>query len=243
VAIITSFYDSGYDALFTFRQGVEAADGNAPETFVANQNDTNFISETIEKLKASKPDSIYLFMHGNDSDEMLRNLHLQNLNIPVITSAFSTEKHRLNNLGDAGNNIVSLSSWNKNDKTKENNKFVESYETVYHKEPDLFAVLGFETGQIIYESLSLSNGNYSGLKIADSIKKIAIKSPRGAVSVNPESGLVKSQLLVNKTISGISFIPENQVVKTLTPVSEFEESFAVLDNEFRSGWLNPYLFV
>jgi hypothetical protein len=48
---------------------------------------------------------------------------------------------------------------------------------------------------------------------------------------------------VNKTKTGISFIPENQVVKTITPVSEFEESFAVLDNEFRSGWLNPYLFV
>ena len=243
VAIITSLYDSGYDSLFTFRQGVEAGDGYISETYLANQNDENFSSNTLEKIKQNKPDCIYVFMHGNQSDEIIRNLHFSNSNVPLITTAFSTEKHRLINLGEAGNNIISLSSWNKNIELKENRKFIENYETSFNKEPDLFAVLGFETGQIIYDSLLKTDGNYGGFEIAESFKNISIKSPRGDISINSKSGLVRNQLLINKTKSTNSSIPENCVLKTIQPVDEFEESFAVLDNEFRSGWLNPYLFV
>ena len=178
VAIITSFYDSGYDSLFTFKQGVESAGGNAPVTYNANQNSENFISDTIEKLKLTEPDCMYIFLHGNQSDEVIRNLHFANIKTPLITSAFSTENHRLINLGEAGNKIISLGSWNKNLQTKENKNYVESYIKKFNKEPDLFATIGFETGQIIYEALSKSNGDFSGLEIAKSMKSIELKLTR-----------------------------------------------------------------
>lgn len=243
VAIITSFYDSGYDSLFTFREGVQKAGGNTQETYVANGNDDNFITDTIAKLKESKPDCVYVFMHGNESDEMIRSLYFQKLSVPILTTGFSTEKHRLNNLGEAGNKIISLASWNNNLESDENAKFVDRYLTEFRKEPDSFAVLGFETGMIIYSSLVKSNGNYSGLELAESIKNTSLRSPRGDIYINKKSGFVSNKLLISQTRNMSLAIPENQVLKSITPVDEFEESFAVLDNEFRSGWLNPYLFV
>lgn len=243
VAILTSFYDSGYDSLFTFKQGVESADGNIPVTYVAKHNDESFLSDTIEKLKQTEPDCIYLFMNGNQSDEMIRNLHFANIKTPLITSAFSTENQRLINLGEAGKDIISLSSWNKNLKTKENKNFVEAYNNKFNKEPDLFSTIGFETGQLVYEALSKLKGGFSGLEIAKSIKTIELKSPRGNISVNANSGMIRNKLFVNQTKRSTFSIPENHILKTINPVDEFEEQFAVLDNEFRSGWLNPYLFV
>ena len=243
VAIITSLYDGGYDALFTFRQGVEAAGGTISETYLTGQNEPDFISGTLDKLKQSPPDCIYLFMHGNESDEMIRNLHFSKLNIPIVTTAFSTEEHRLVNLGEAAENIISISSWNKKLDSKVNKDFVDQYLKNYRKNPDLFSVLGYETGQLIYNSLSRCAGDFSGEQISKSLKTCAIESPRGKIRINEKSGMVNNQLVVNQTTQSIFGIPENRIIDTLNPVSEFDEQFASLDNELRSGWLNPYLFV
>jgi branched-chain amino acid transport system substrate-binding protein len=243
VAIITSLYDGGYDALFTFRQGVETAGGQISEIHLASQNDPDFISATLDKLQQSPPDCIYLFMHGNESDEMIRNLHFSQLNIPLITTAYSTEENRLVNLGEAAENIISISSWNRKLENKENKVFVDQYLKNFRKYPDLFSVLGYETGLIIHNSLSRCAGDFSGEQISKSLKTCAIESPRGKIRMNEKSGMVNNQLVVNQAIKSVFGFPENRVIDTFNPISEFDEQFASLDNDLRSGWLNPYLFV
>ncbi len=243
VAIVTSLYDGGYDALFTFRQGVESAGGHISETYMASQNDSNFIPTTIEKLRQSPPESVYLFMHGNEADNMMRNLHYSRLNIPVITTAFSTEEHRLVNLGEAAENTISIGTWNRKQESKENRVFIDQYLKNYRKSPDLFSVLGYETGQIIYHSLSKCGGDFSGESISGALRSCAIESPRGKIRINEKSGLVINQLFISKTSISVLGIPENRIIDILNPISEFDEQFAVLDNDLRSGWLNPYLFV
>lgn len=243
IAIVTSFYDSGYDSLFTFRQGVESAGGTNVDTIVASQDDQEFSTKVVEKLKKLNPDAVYVFMNGNASDGVIRTLHYSDFNIPVLTSAFSVEEHRLVNLGEAAKNIVSIGSWNKNLDIKENQQFVTQYLKKWNKSPDLFSMLGFETGQLIYDSLQKCEGDYSGEKLADTLNNCRIKSPRGEVFIHKKSGVVNNHLLVSKVIMSARGIPKNTTLKSFEPVNEFEEKFAVLDNEYRSGWLNPYLFV
>lgn len=243
IAVVSSFYDSGYDSLFTFRLGVEAAGGTVTETYISSQNDKKGDVDIIEKLETAKPDGIYVFMHGRESDDFIRNIHFRKLDIPVITTGFSTEENRLVNLGDAAVNVISIASWSKNISSKENKSFAESYRKSYNKTPDLFSVLGYETGQIIYDSLARCSGNFKGTAIAEAMKSCKVQSPRGEVAINAESGLVQNKLFVNKTKMSLFSIPENELLETIIPVSEFDESFAVLDNEYRTGWLNPYLFV
>ena len=243
IAVVTSFYDSGYDSLFTFSLGVEAAGGNITETFITNQNSKDKDHLIFEKLEASKPDGIYVFMHGRESDDFIRNVHFKGLNIPLITTGFSTEENRLVNLGNAAENVVSIASWVKSLMSKENKSFVNNYRKTYNKTPDLFSVLGFETGQIIFDSLSRCSGDFGGIAIANAIKTCKIESPRGTVAVNADSGMVQNNLVVCKAKMSLFSVPENQLIETIQPVTEFDESFAVLDNEYRSGWLNPYLFV
>ena len=243
IAVVSSFYDSGYDSLFTFRLGVEAAGGTVTETYISSQNDKKGDVDIIEKLETAKPDGIYVFMHGRESDDFIRNIHFRKLDIPVITTGFSTEENRLVNLGDAAVNVISIASWSKNIASKENKSFAESYRKSYNKTPDLFSVLGYETGQIIYDSLARCSGNFKGTAIAEAMKSCKVQSPRGEVAINAESGLVQNKLFVSQTKMSLFSIPENELLETIIPVSEFDESFAVLDNEYRTGWLNPYLFV
>ncbi|SHF82315.1 amino acid/amide ABC transporter substrate-binding protein, HAAT family [Mariniphaga anaerophila] len=243
IAIVTSFYDSGYDSLFTFRQGVEAAGGNASATYLAGQNDKNFVGETIEKLKQSSPDAVYVFLNGSASDDMLRSMYYGGLKIPVLTTAFSTDREHLNNLGEAAQNVISVAGWNDDIDSKTNRVFVENYQKKWNRMPDMFAFLGYETGQIIYDVLSRCKNGFEGQEIADSVKRCSLESPRGKIFVNPESGMVNNKLFVNKVVTTLSGVAKNEIVEVLDPVNEFDEQFASLDNNYRTGWLNPYLFV
>jgi hypothetical protein len=79
--------------------------------------------------------------------------------------------------------------------------------------------------------------------LADAFCNCNIKSPRGDVFINKKSGVVHNQLLVCKSVMTAHGVPENRILESFIPVNEYEEKFTVLDNEYRSGWLNPYLFV
>lgn len=243
IAIITSFYDSGYDALFTFRQGVEAAGGDIPDTYLMGENSDDFVADTMAKLNESRPDAVYIFTHGTAVEDIIRSLHINALKLPVLTTAFAVEEERLLHLGEAGENILSVSSWNRSSESEENRKFDDLYAKHWKKSPDLFSVLGYESGMIIYDSLTRCKQNFTSENIADNLRSCSITSPRGKVFIHQDSGIVNNPLYLNKSTRMLSGSYGNQVLQAISPVNEFEERFAMLDNDYRSGWLNPYLFV
>ncbi|WP_394366540.1 ABC transporter substrate-binding protein [Draconibacterium halophilum] len=243
IAVLTSFYDSGYDSLFTFRQGVEAAGGEIVETFNRGQNDTNFTENTLKRLEELKPDGLYVFMHGTNADDLIRTIRFKGIYTPLITTAFSADENRLVHLADAADNIFSISSWDRNSKKEANKTFAEKYRKSYNKTTDIFSVLGFETGQIVYDSFARCKGDFSGNEIAKALLSCNLQSPRGEIKINPDSGLVNNKLHIQQCKVSSTGVPKNHVLETMQPVSEFEKAFAVLDNDYRSGWLNPYLFV
>ncbi|WP_321348973.1 ABC transporter substrate-binding protein [uncultured Draconibacterium sp.] len=243
IAIVTSFYDSGYDALFTFRQGVEAAGGDIPDTYLMGENSDDFVADTMAKLNESRPDAVYVFMHGTAAEDIIQSLHINALKLPILTTAFVVEDERLLHLGEAGENVLSVSSWNRSSESEENRKFDDLYAKHWKKSPDLFSVLGYESGMIIYDSLTRCKQNFTSENIADNLRSCSITSPRGKVFIHQDSGIVNNPLYLNKSTRMLSGSYGNQVLQAISPVNEFEERFAMLDNAYRSGWLNPYLFV
>jgi hypothetical protein len=112
----------------------------------------------------------------------------------------------------------------------------------WHRSPDLFSLLGYETGQLIYDALAGCGGVYTGEQIAGSLKACRINSPRGAVSLD-ETGIIKNRLYIARVVDTPFGTPKNEVIESFDPVKIPDEQFAMLDNPYRSGWFNPYLFV
>lgn len=237
VAVVTSLADCGYDALHSFRLGVESAGGRITQTCIRKQDDLNFTIETISKLEKLNPDCIYAFLHGSLSDEFIGNVRFKGLNIPLLTTSFALEDRNLRNLGNSAGDIENFSSWNKNLNNPENLVFVELYRNKFSKEPDQFSVLGYESGQIIQKSV-LNNFDRD---LAGSLRKTTIQSPRGEVSVNEKSGMVQHPVYLCKTHESGLFGSENVVVDEYKTVNESDNQFASLETELRSGYTRPYL--
>lgn len=237
IAVVTSLADFGYDALDSFRLGVESKGGQITEIYFNKHDDSNYIDETISKLEKSKPDCIYAFLHGNLSDEFFRSIKLRGLNTPVLANSFALEDRNLRNLGNAASEIENFCSWNKNLNNPENHKFVEVYRTKFSKEPDQFSVLGYESGQIIQKSLQ-SNFDRD---FAGSLRNTIIQSPRGEVWVSEKSGMVQHPVYLCKTLDSGLFSSENVVVGEYKAIKESEDEFASFETELRSGYTRPYL--
>lgn len=243
IAVVTAFYDSGYDALFAFYKGVESAGGNITETYLKKQNDDNFITRTIDNLEKEEVDGMYVFLNGNLADEFLRTAYLRGLKVPILTTSFATEDNRLINLGDATDKIQNFGTWTKNINNSENRNFISGYQKQYSKEPNQFSFLGYESGLLIYDSLANCNGDFSGINLASSLKNCKLNSPGGKISINEKSGLVTNPVYLFTSKKSVFKLPENEVIEEYIPVSEFNSDFTSLETDLRSGWLNPYLFV
>jgi branched-chain amino acid transport system substrate-binding protein len=68
-----------------------------------------------------------------------------------------------------------------------NKKFVADYNADYHRNPDFFSIGGWDGMHAIYESLKKTSGNTDGEKLIGAVKGMAWESPRGPISIDPET--------------------------------------------------------
>ncbi len=242
--VVTSLYDSGYDSVYAFNRGVESASVSVEETLVMKMNENDFVSKAIARINAVSPDYVYVLLSGNQANDFIIQYNNEENPLPIVTSPFVTDGCNLPMLGNYAGNLESISPWDKKADNQANREFCKTYLSTYHSEPDLFSALGYETGLMIYLALANAAGNYSGQSLSKSLAEIKLNSPRGKFSVDKETGWTQTplyQLKIEKNLLGS--IPVARVSGERQPAEATHNDFAELDNNFRSGWLNPYLFV
>jgi branched-chain amino acid transport system substrate-binding protein len=69
-----------------------------------------------------------------------------------------------------------------------NKEFVEGYTGANKgREPDLFSIGGYDGMHLIYEALKKTNGDASGDALVAAAKGMSWQSPRGPMSIDPET--------------------------------------------------------
>ena len=69
-----------------------------------------------------------------------------------------------------------------------NNEFVKGYRDANNgRSPDLFSIGGYDGMHLIFETLKKTNGDVSGDALIEAAKGMAWDSPRGPISIDPET--------------------------------------------------------
>jgi branched-chain amino acid transport system substrate-binding protein len=68
-----------------------------------------------------------------------------------------------------------------------NSDFVKAFNAEYKRNPDFFAVGGYDGMHLIYEALKKTNGNADGDALIAAIKGMKWESPRGVIWIDPET--------------------------------------------------------
>ncbi len=243
VMIASSVNESGYDALFTFRLGVEASGGTIVDTHVANgASAAADMKAAIERIRIVNPDVVYAMYNGADAEAFLKLYSQTGLSrrIPLVASPFTLADAVLRTQGVHAEGIRTCGAWSRELATAANRAFDERYEAHAHHRADAFSVLGYDTARLIVEAVRAS-GAVTGSELADGLCLAAFDGPRGTVTMNVRTRSVETPVYLCEVRGGGRGSVHAVTEKIEAGRDEHHSSIAALEMEMRTGLSYSYL--
>lgn len=229
ISIITSFYDCGYDPLKAFRLGLRSKQGVIDEEVILKSySKEELILEVEQSMKFSKDKRYALILHPRLLNQFI-DLFGDELG-DIIATPFYTGK-------SSNNKVWAFPNWR--NETERYKQFHEGATQFLNTDPDMFHVLGFQQGQLLYAALSnLADPADDNQKIYEAWEKFQEDTLIGSTHLDAKTHTLKSDIHV---FSGVNSNNEFELIKA------FNSDYVVDSNaeelfEVRNAFTNPYLF-
>ena len=156
----------------------------------------------MQRAKDSNPDAIYAWVPGGTQPAAIgkalaeRGVELKKTK--VMGQDALAEEGALKSMGDAALGIITVGNYDWNHDSKLNRAFVKAYNDAYHRNPDFFSIGGYDGMHLIYEALKKTKGNADGDALIAAAKGMKWESPRGPVSIDPDTRDIIQTVYVRK---------------------------------------------
>jgi branched-chain amino acid transport system substrate-binding protein len=223
---MVSDYGPGHDAEGGFHRAFKAAGGEIVGSVrmpVANPDFSAF----VQRAKDLNPESIFIFVPGGAQPPALgkalaeRGVDFDK--IKVMGTGEVVDEQALKSMGDAAIGLISGWHYDYNHDSAKNKAFVQAFNAEFKRNPDFFAVGGYDGMHLIYETLKKTNGDAEAEKFTAAAKGMAWESPRGPVSIDPETRDVIQTVYirrVEKKGGNLVNVEFEKVEKVKDPVKE-----------------------
>jgi len=200
VATLTSDYAPGNDALNFFREHFTAGGGQIVEEVKVPLANPDF-APFLQRMKDSKPDAMFVFVPAGQGGNFMKQYAERGLDkagIKVIGPGDVMDDDLLNGMGDAALGTVTAHLYSAAHPSQMNKDFVAAYKKDFGNRPGFMAVSGYDGIHLIYEALKKTNGNTDGDKLVDAMKGMKWESPRGPISIDPETRDIVQNIYIRK---------------------------------------------
>ncbi|MDB5654425.1 MAG: Extracellular ligand-binding receptor [Tardiphaga sp.] len=200
VATLTSDYAPGNDALQFFKEHFTAGGGEIVEevkTPLANPDFAPF----LQRMKDAKPDAIFVFVPAGQGANFMKQYAERGLDksgIKVIGPGDVMDDDLLPSMGDAPLGAVTAHIYSAAHPSALNKEFVAAYKKAYNVRPGFMAVGGYDGIHLIYEALKKTGGKADGDSLIAAMKGMAWESPRGPISIDPETRDIVQNVYIRK---------------------------------------------
>ena len=184
-------YGPGIDAEASFAKGFTEAGGTivgADRTPVANPD----FSAYVQRVADADPEAVYIFVPGGAQPaaigKALVDRGLAPPDIKVLGQGELTHPEALESMGETARGIITTFHYTLERDDPLNKAYVEGYTAANNgREPDLFSIGGYDGMHLIFEALKATNGDASGDALVEAAKGMSWDSPRGPMSIDPET--------------------------------------------------------
>jgi branched-chain amino acid transport system substrate-binding protein len=219
-------YGPGHDSENAFQSAFKAAGGNVVGSVrfpVANPDFSAF----VQRAKDIGPESIFIFIPGGAQPAALGKAFaergIDKKKTKVLGSGETTAEAALKAMGD--NALDMITAWHydyKLDNTL-NQAFVKEFNAMHGRNPDFFSIGGYDGMHAIYETLKKTKGNTDGEAMIAAAKGLAWDSPRGPMSIDPETRDVVQTVYirrVQKVGNELVNVPFDRIANVKDPAGE-----------------------
>jgi branched-chain amino acid transport system substrate-binding protein len=200
VATFTTDYAPGDDALQFFKARFTAAGGEIVEEIKVPLVNPDF-APFLQRVKDSRPEAVFVFVPGGQGGNFMKQFVERGLDksgIRIIGPGDVMDDDLLNGMGDAAIGAVTAHMYSAAHPSQKNRDFVAAYEKNFSARPGFVAVGGYDGIDLIYQALKKTGGNSSGDSLVAAMKGLAWESPRGPVSIDPETRDIIQNIYIRK---------------------------------------------
>ena len=193
---ITWKYAAGEEMMQGFKEGFEKEGGKLIKELYTPFPQVEF-QALLTEIASIKPDAVVAFFAGGGAAKFLKDYQAAGLKgkIPLYGSGFLTDGV-LEAVGDAGEGVETTLHYADSLNTKKDNAFRLAYAKTYKLQPDVYAVQGYDAGQLLAAGLDAVKGDVSNkaamIKAMESAK---IDSPRGVWTLSKAHNPVQDMYL------------------------------------------------
>ena len=200
VATLTSDYAPGNDALASFKEHFVAGGGEIVEEVKVPLANPDF-APFLQRMKDSKPDAMFVFVPAGQGGNFMKQYAERGLDksgIKVIGPGDVMDDDLLNNMGDAALGAVTAHLYSAAHPSDTNKEFVAAYKKAFNNRPGFMAVGGYDGIHLVYEALKKTGGDATGDKLIAAMKGMKWESPRGPISIDPETRDIVQNIYIRK---------------------------------------------
>jgi branched-chain amino acid transport system substrate-binding protein len=190
VYTMVSDYGPGLDAETWFQTGFKEGGGQVIGSVrfpVANPDFSAF----VQAAKDAHPDAIYIWIPGGAQPgavgKALAERGVDVTKTKVLGQDALGAETALKSMGDAALGIITVADYDYSHDSPLNHEFVKAFNDEFHRNPDFFAVGGYDGTRLIYEALKKTGGKADGDSLIAAAKGMSWESPRGPISIDPET--------------------------------------------------------
>jgi branched-chain amino acid transport system substrate-binding protein len=203
VAIAVSDYGPGLDAEAAFKKTFEAEGGTIAEAIRMPLNTTDF-SPIMQRIKDSGADTIFTFLPAGPPTLGFVKSYIDNglkaAGMKLMSTGDVVTEPDLPNIGDSGIGILSTYHYAVSHASPENKAFLEQLVKGGGKldEVTMTAVAAYDGARLIYKMIEATDGQRDPQKAVAAVKGMKWVSPRGAVSIDPETRHIRQNVYLRE---------------------------------------------
>jgi branched-chain amino acid transport system substrate-binding protein len=200
VVSIVSDYAPGVDAEKSFSERFKAAGGEVAEAIKVPLANPDF-APFLQRAADAKPDAIFVFVPSGQGGTFMKQYAERGLDkagIKLIGPGDVTDDDLLPGMGDAVIGAVTAHLYSADHDSAKNKVYVEAFKKANNFRPNFMSVGGYDGMHLIYEALKKTGGKADGDSLIAAMKGMAWESPRGPISIDPETRDIVQNIYIRK---------------------------------------------
>jgi branched-chain amino acid transport system substrate-binding protein len=144
----------------------------------------------LQRARDLGPDTLFAYFPGNQSGVLAKQFVERGMDksgIRLIGPGDLTDDDELPGMTDAMLGIITALHYSALHDSALNKTYVKDFEAAYGKRPNFVSLGGYDGMHLIYEALKKTGGKTGGDVMLAAMKGMAWESPRGPMSIDPET--------------------------------------------------------
>jgi branched-chain amino acid transport system substrate-binding protein len=200
VVTLVNDWAPGVEAESAFKTRFAQVGGEIMESLRVPLGSPDF-APSLQRIADLKPDTAFIYFPGPQAPIFTRQYQEKGLGqsgIKIMGPGDLCDDDSLNNAGDQMLGLITAGPYSAAHDSALNKTYVADFLKVAGERPD-FASLGAYDGlHLVYEALKKTDGDADGDKLIAAMKGMAWESPRGPISIDPNTRDIVSNIYIRK---------------------------------------------